>query len=343
MSSFPANPGRSRRGAPRRVVICVYPGVTLLDATGPAQVFSETAHVLDDVTSSYEIVLTSSAGGPVPTDTGIGLETRSLAEAAATEIDTLLVAGGLGVFDAARDEAIVQWLRSHAPHARRAGSTCMGAFLMAAAGLLADRRAVTHWRWCEELQRRHPETSVECDPIFVRDGSIWSSAGVSAGIDLALAMVEEDHGHAVALEVSRRLVVYLKRPGGQSQFSAPLAAQAADRSGIFDPLHTWIAGNLDADLRVERLAEHARMSPRNFARLYIAHVGTTPAKSVETMRIEAAKRLLEGIDVPVGVVAQSCGFGDDERMRRAFLRHLGIAPVDYRRRFGTMVQHKHRL
>ena len=176
---------------------------------------------------------------------------------------------------------------------------------------------------------------VECDSIFVRDGPIWSSAGVTAGIDMALAMVEEDYGRPLALEIARTLVVYLKRPGGQSQFSSALAAQTIDEHGTFSALHEWLSENLNGDLRVERLAEYSAMSPRSFARVYARSVGMTPAKAVETMRIEAAKRYLEEGNLAVKTIAAQCGFGDDERMRRAFLRHTGIAPFHYRRRFGA--------
>jgi transcriptional regulator GlxA family with amidase domain len=331
MSSFSAKP----RNPPRRVVIVVYPGVTLLDTTGPAQVFTEAAHIVSAPAPPYRIVLASKNGGSVVTDTGIPLGTVSLRKAAAQPIDTLLVSGGLGVFDAALDDDIVEWIRTQSSRARRTGSTCMGAFLTAAAGLLQGRRAATHWRWGRELQKQHPDVTVERDPIFVRDGPMWSSAGVTAGIDLALAMVEEDHGHGAALAVARRLVVFLKRPGGQAQFSATLSAQSCDQGGAFDVLHAWIADHLDADLRVHQLAERISMSARNFARLYTAQVGATPAHAVETLRIEAAKRLLEGNRISIKIVAGRCGFGDYERMRRAFLRSVGIAPSEYRERFGV--------
>ncbi len=331
MSSFPAIRARHCH----RVAILVYPGVTLLDAAGPAQVFSEAGHVIGRGASPYKVILASRGGGPVASDTGIGLESCSLRQAAAAPIDTLLVAGGLGVFDAAADKRITAWLRIQGPRARRIGSTCMGAFLAAAAGWLEGRRAVTHWRWCDRLQAQCPQARIERDPIFLRDGHVWSSAGVTAGIDLALAMVEADHGHGAALAVARRLVVYLKRPGGQAQFSAALAAQSADETGRFDRLHGWIADHLRADLRVERLAERAGMSPRNFARVYAARVGRTPAETVESMRVEAARRRLEEGRTAVKTIAGGCGFGDDERMRRAFLRHLGVAPQDYRSRFAA--------
>ncbi len=335
MASFSANPRQSSRRGLRRVVIVVYPGVTLLDGTGPAQVFHSACEEAGEVVAPYEIVMASKEGGLITSDTGVALGTVSLEEAAASEIDTLLVAGGEGIFDILADDSSVEWLRDQASRARRVGSTCMGAFLTGAAGLLAGRRVTTHWRWCDELQKCHPDVTVERDSIFVRDGPVWSSAGVTAGIDLALAMVEEDYGRRLALQVARSLVVYLKRPGGQSQFSSALAAQSIDETGTFSALHDWLSENLNGDLRVERLAGHAGMSPRNFARLYAARVGMTPAKAVETLRIEAAKRLLEESNKTITTVAADCGFGDTERMRRAFLRHTGTAPLQYRRRFGT--------
>lgn len=335
MSSFSAKASASPEQSPRRVVILVYPGVTLLDATGPAQVFAMIAQIDPRTTRPYEIVLTSRHGGPVTSDTGVDLGTVSLADATSTAVDTLLVAGGMGIFEAAADRTLVDWVENQASEARRTGSTCMGAFLTATAGLLDGRRAVTHWRWCQELQERHPKVQVESEPIFLHDDPIWSSAGVTAGIDLALAMIEEDHGHDLALEVARRLVVFLKRPGGQAQFSAALSAQTADREGDFEALHAWIAENLACDLRVERLAARAGMSPRTFARLYGARTQRTPARVVESMRVEAAKRLLEDERLLIKTIAARCGFKDYEGLRRAFLRQTGIAPIEYRRRFGV--------
>jgi len=335
MPSITAKPRSEPGRLTRRVVILVYDGTTLLDATGPAQVFNSARENGGDGQSRYEIVLASRTGGMIATDTGIRLGSLTLQEAAAEPIDTLIVAGGIGVFALTEDPEVNQWIRQVARRCRRVGSTCMGAFLTASAGLLSGKRAATHWRWCDELRKRHPDVSVEDDPIYVRDGNVWSSAGVSAGIDLALAMVEEDEGRSLALAVARSLVVYLKRPGGQSQFSAALTAQAADSDGVFEPLLHWIANNLDADLRVEQLAEFCRMSPRTFARLYTERMGTTPAKTVERMRVEAAKRLLESGGQSVAAVARSCGLGDDQRLRRAFLRHVGTAPSEFQRRFGA--------
>jgi len=211
----------------------------------------------------------------------------------------------------------------------------MGAFLTAETGLLKRRRVTTHWRWCEELQRRHADLKVESEPIFIKEGRYSSSAGVSAGIDLALSLVQDDHGRDVALAVARNLVLYLKRPGGQSQFSSLLRAQLFEGSDRFNDLNIWITENLDANLRVERLAERTGMSVRSFSRSYVASIGQTPAKAVETLRLERAKRLLESTSMPLKLVARRCGFGTHERMRRSFIRQIGTAPVDYRRRFGS--------
>lgn len=245
-----------------------------------------------------------------------------------------MTVGGAGTAAAMKDDVLIAWLARQGGRARRVTSVCSGTFLLAAAGLLKGRRCTTHWRQCARLQRLFPDLTVEPDPIFVRDGNVWSSAGVTAGIDLALALIEADLGRAAALETARQLVVFLKRPGGQSQFSALLAAQARD-DGSFAALHDWIADHLDADLRVEALAERAGMSPRNFARLYAERMGTTPAKAVERMRVEAARRALEETADAIEAIARRCGFGDEERLRRAFLRRLGVPPRDYRRRFAA--------
>jgi transcriptional regulator GlxA family with amidase domain len=211
---------------------------------------------------------------------------------------------------------------------------CTGAFLIAAAGLLDGRRATTHWRWCERLARQFPRVRVDADAIFVRDGAIFTSAGVTAGIDLALSLVEEDLGRALAMSVARQLVVHTRRTGGQSQFSETLRMQSAD-DGSFDALHQWIAANLDADLSVEALAAHAGMSVRHFARVYRAHTGETPARAVARLRLEAARHQLEGAAARVGSVARAVGFGDPDRLRRAFHRHLGVTPRAYRAAFAA--------
>ena len=321
----------------RRVVIVVYPGVTLLDAAGPSQVFSSANEVPGSPGEAprYRVVLASPDGGEIRTDTGITLGTLPLRQASARPIDTLIVAGGFGVFDVLEEKTLTRWIASRHKACRRVATTCMGAFLAAEAGLLTGQTVTTHWRRVEELQARYPDIRVQCDPLFTRNGKMWSSAGVTAGIDLALAMVEEDHGHHVAMQIAQSLVVFLKRPGGQSQFSNVLAAQKDDSGGTFSDLHAWIAGNLQADLIVETLARHAGMSPRTFARLYKERTGITPAKSVEMMRVDAAKQLLEQTTLAPAEVALRTGLVDEQRLRRAFLRHVGVSPHEYRRTFGT--------
>jgi transcriptional regulator GlxA family with amidase domain len=248
-------------------------------------------------------------------------------------IDTLIVAGGLGTRAAVSDPALIAWLRRAAPRVRRLASVCSGAFLLAEAGLLDGRRATTHWSSCADLARRYPRVKVEPDPIFVRDGNVYTSAGVTSGMDLALALVEEDHGRELALAVARWLVLFLKRPGGQSQFSAQLSVQLASRQPLQE-LQAWIVENVHADLSVAALAARAGMSPRNFARVFTREIGVTPARFVETARVEAARRQLED-DGSQGVenVAAACGFGSAETLRRAFLRTLRVSPTDYRSRF----------
>lgn len=325
---------------PRRIVVVGFERAQLLDIAGPPQVFaSATALGTADGRDGYEVILVSPAGGTITTSAGIGIATAPLATLVAGEAlpaappDTLIVVGGPGVHDAAALPALVEGIAALAGAARRVCSVCTGAFLLASTGLLDGRRAVTHWASCDLLQARFPAIRVEADPIFIRDRPIWSSAGVTAGIDLALALVEEDFGHALAMQVARHLVVFLKRPGGQSQFSAPLRAQTAGDATL-DSLHAWMESHLDGDLRVERLAAQAGLSPRHFARAYAAKLGTTPAKTVEAMRVEAARRALEAGTAPIKQIAHQSGFGDEERMRRAFLRRLGVNPSDYRQRFA---------
>lgn len=321
-------------------MILVYPGVTLLDAAGVAQVFSsaDEAARKEGQAPRYRVRLASPGGGAVATDTGIELGTVTLRTAARAPIDTLIVAGGLGVFDLIEERKLIDWIRARHASCRRLASTCMGAFLTAEAGLLDGREATTHWRRIAELQRRYPQVRVRCDPLFLRDGKLWSSAGVTAGIDLALAMVEEDHGHEVAMQVAQSLVVFLKRPGGQSQFSNVLLAQRQDLDGRFSDLQAWISGNLQADLSVEALAQRAGMSPRSFARLYKERIGVTPAKSVELLRVDAAKRLLERRANSLARIARQTGLVDEQRLRRAFLRHAGVSPSEYRRKFGPCAE-----
>ena len=277
----------------------------------------------------YDPHVVAPQAGPITTSAGLTLIAEAL-PSSPRNIDTVLIAGGHGVDDVATDRHVLRWIARRGRHARRIASVCTGSFLLAATGLLDGRRATTHWRRCAELARRYPAVRVENDPIFVRDGDVWTSAGVTAGIDLALAFVEDDLGRAAALSVARQLVVFAKRPGGQAQFSAGLAL-ATDPD--FDALHAWMAGNLHQDLSVPRLADRAGMSERSFARRYRAATGTTPSRAVERLRVEAAREALGTTRRSIKDVARRCGFGSEETMRRSFLRMLAVAPRDYRQRF----------
>jgi transcriptional regulator GlxA family with amidase domain len=322
------------RAPPRRVAIVAFPGVTLLDISGPAQVFAE-LQAIDPPGAGYSLSYLSTAGGLVPTDVGMMIDTAPISSVLPNQVDTLVIPGGPGIWALRQDAVLMKWILQALPEARRVASVCLGAFALAWTGVLDGKRAVTHWRYCPRLAEGFPSIRVEPNAIFVRDGRVWTSAGVSAGIDLALAMIEEDFGHTTALDIARRLVVFLKRPGGQSQFSTVLAAQASDVEGRFSALHAWIIENIAGDLKVETLAEKAGMSPRTFARAYTSRTGMTPASGVEALRVETARLLLENSEIGgVVEVARRAGFGDDERMRRAFMRHLGVSPSEYRSRFS---------
>lgn len=320
----------------RRVAMVVYPDVQILDVTGPLEVFARTARWLVDHGRSrrpaYTVELLAARRGVVHSSSGLDLVVRRAFADVRDGVDTLLVAGGIGARRAPTDRALTTWLRRTAPRVRRLASVCTGAFFLAEAGLLDGRRATTHWAACRELAERYPRVAVEADPIFVRDGRVYTSAGVTAGMDLALAMVEEDHGREVAVAVARELVMFVKRPGGQSQFSVPLMVQTTDRQPLRD-LQAWIGEHPGADLSVEALARRAAMSVRNFARVFTREVGMTPARFVERARVEAARRRLEDSSSSVEAVAGQCGFGSAEIMRRTFLRTVRVNPADYRRRF----------
>jgi transcriptional regulator GlxA family with amidase domain len=311
-----------------------YPAVQVLDVTGPLQVFaSANDHVAEARgMPPYAVRVVAQGGHAVTASAGLGLAAGPLPPVAAA-LDTLMIAGGQGVEAAAADPALVAWVRARAQRARRTASVCTGAFLLAAAGLLDGRRAATHWSVCAELARRFPAVRVEPDPIFVRDGPVWTSAGVTAGIDLALALVEQDLGRRVALAVARYLVVFLKRPGGQAQFSAALSLQASEER--FGALHEWINTHLADDISLPVLAGQAGMSERSFSRHYAEATGLTPGRAVERLRVEAARRLLSESRLPVKRISQRCGFGSEETMRRSFLRLLAATPQDYRARFSS--------
>ena len=316
---------------PHRVEIVAFENVQLLDVAGPLQVFVSANDLAEAAgrRHPYEPVVVADRP-PVTASAGLGLGTHPLPRPD-RPLDTLIVAGGFGVYPACENAKLIAWIKARAARARRLASVCSGAFLLAAAGLLDGRRAVTHWERCAEFARRFPAVRLEPDPIFVRDGNVWTSAGITAGIDLALALVEADLGRGTALAVARRLVVFLKRPGGQAQFSTTLALQHGDAR--FERLHAWIADNLRADLSVPVLADAAGMSERSFVRHYRRATGRTPARAVEQVRVEAARQMLEA-GRPVKRVAAQCGFGSEETLRRSFLRLLGATPQDYRDRFS---------
>jgi len=336
-----ASDGDRKRSEPRRVAVLAFPEAQSLDVIGPLEVFSSATRWLardpGRRAPGYPLELLSSSGeGPVRMSCGVSLLARGLPARSAPRPDTLIVAGGAGTRAAVADLALIAWLRAIAPRVRRLASVCTGAFLLAEAGLLDGRRATTHWSACAALARRYPRVRVDPDPIFVRDGGVYTSAGVTSGMDLALALVEEDHGREVALAVARGLVLFLKRPGGQSQFSAQLSSQLASRQPIQE-LQAWIIENVHRDLSVAELAARAGMSPRNFARVFAREVGATPALFVETARVEAARRRLEEDGGRrIEAVAAECGFGSAETMRRAFLRRVRVSPSDYRTRFQAI-------
>jgi transcriptional regulator GlxA family with amidase domain len=336
MAKSPRSPPSPVRDWPHRVIeVLAYPSVQLLDVTGPLQVFASTNDLVAQARGAPPYVLRVVAKGRqgvVTASAGLAIATSPLPRVR-TALDTLIVAGGPGVEAAAADPALVDWLRQRSKNARRVASVCTGAFLLGASGALDGRRAATHWSCCAELARRFPAVQVESDPIFVRDGSVWTSAGVSAGIDLALALVEEDLGRAAALAVARYLVVFLKRPGGQAQFSEALSLQSADDT--FGALHEWIDKHLADDLPLPMLAAQAGMSERSFSRRYVEATGLTPARAIERLRVEAARRLLSESRQPVKRISQRCGFGSEETMRRSFLRVLAATPRDYRARFSS--------
>ena len=314
----------------RRVVIVAFDDAQPLDVVGPAEVFNTAARIQPP---GYRVEVVAPSAEPIRA-ASVRLAPDKAIASCRGPIDTLICAGGTGVREAARDDQLVRWVKGAAKRSRRTASVCTGAFLLAEAGLLDGKRATTHWSGCAALATRYPGVTVEPDPIFVQDGNVYTSAGVTAGMDLALALVDEDLGRDVALETARWLVLFLRRPGGQSQFSAQLAAQAAEREPLQE-LQAWIPDNLKADLSVPALAQRVAMSERNLARAFKQEVGLTPAAYVESSRVERARIALETGGEPVELIARRTGFGTVETMRRAFRRRLGVSPRDYRNRFNA--------
>jgi transcriptional regulator GlxA family with amidase domain len=323
--------------ATRRIVFVAAPGAEILDLVGPLQVFARASEIFvkQNPTASpiYSVeVVTTSPHRSLVANCGLRITAHKTFREFRGNIDTLLVAGGSAIENDEINTQVIRWLKTIAGQVRRIGSVCTGAMLLARAGLLDGRRATTHWNWCEVLIRRAPRTHVDPDPIFVRDKNVYTSAGVTAGMDLALALVEEDHGSRLALQVARNLVLYLRRPGGQSQFSAALSLQLSDRKPLGE-LESWVLDNLNKPLTVPVLAQRVAMSPRNFARVFAREMKTTPAKFVERLRVETARRRLEESHNSMESIASDCGFGSVNSMRSVFQRALRIAPGQYRRHF----------
>ena len=336
MSVNPSLPGTEKASAAnvRRIVLLAVPPATELDIIGPASVFAAVNGLSgrNDLMCRTEVVTT----GPdraIEGLFGVSVVAHRHYSEVLHEVDTLLVVGGEGVRRTADGEVLV-WLREMATRVRRLGSVCTGAFLLAAAGLLDGRRATTHWAYADELASRYPKVTVDPDPIWVQDGNVYTSAGVTAGMDLALALVEEDYGTRVALEVARGLVLFLRRPGGQAQFSVSLSTQAPERKSLHD-LQIWMAENLSSDLSVEALAARSAMSPRNFARVFARELGITPARYVTRLRLEAARRQLEQTSKGMEEIAYDCGFGSADLMRRSFVRSFNVTPPRYRECHGV--------
>ncbi len=322
--------------APHQVVIVAFSGIELLDVTGPAEVFSVASRVAGADHAGYAVRIATSDGGPVATSSGVRLLADLTLDAVPDRMDTLLVAGAIELVGEAVepvvDQEVIAWLRGAAPRAGRVGSVCAGAHLLAAAGLLDGRPATTHWLTAPRLAAEHPEVRVDPDPIFVRADRVWTCAGVTSGMDMALAMVAEDHGQALALATARAMVMYVKRSGGQSQFSVPLSVPACADDRI-DDLRRWITEHLTEDLSAEALAARLHLSVRHFTRLFRQRTATTPAAYVEAARLEAARRLLEDGDHGLPEVAAASGLGSVETLHRVFRRRLGTTPAEYRRRF----------
>jgi transcriptional regulator GlxA family with amidase domain len=326
----------------RAVLILLFSGVQSLDVTGPLEVFAGAARYRSpdagrrdgadgEAEPAYRVSTASLGRQPVSTSSGLTLvPDADLRRLAGRGIHTLIVPGGDGT--SAPDPELIEWLRRHALRAQRITSVCTGAFLLAAAGLLSGKRVTTHWAYSDTLARRYPDVRVDPEPIYVRDGTVATSAGVTAGIDLSLALVEEDIGRDTALAVARYLVVFLRRPGGQAQFSAQLRAQVAQRAPLRE-VQQWITERPAADLSVESLAARAGLSARQFARTFAAQTGVPPGRYVDQVRLEAARRRLEDTGDGVEQIARSCGYGTPEAMRRAFVRTLGVSPAGYRHRF----------
>lgn len=331
------NANQQKNSQSRNVVMVIYPDAHVLDVAGPIEILTGTRLFVDQEVEPYSVTVVSANAGPVTTTSGLTLQAdKSFASAkrSRTPIDTLLIAGGHGTSNALKSKPLLNYVRWAAQRANRVVSICTGAMILAEAGLLDNRRATTHWFWCPVLAKHYPTIKVDADALFVRDGHIWTSAGVTAGMDLSLALIEQDWGHEIALQIARYNVMYMMRPGGQAQFSAQLIAQQQEGGPLSETLD-YILNYVGENLTVTTLAARACMSERSFARKFKEATGMTPAQYVEIARLQVARVQLEQTNDLIEVVALNVGFTNPERMRRAFQRHLGISASDYRDRFQS--------
>lgn len=339
MNTHISEPSSQEVGRFRRIGFLVFPDCEILDVCGPLEAFYFASHWLTRLGRTaepgYQTVVISAAPGPIRTMSGTGIVATHSYSDVADGLDTLVVAGGFGVEQASKDKALIEWVRSIAPQSRRIASICSGAFILAAAGLLHHRRVTTHWMFSDLLATLWPSTNVDASLLFARDGNVYTSGGITSGIDLALALVEEDTGHEVMLAVARTMVVFPRRPGGQSQFSAFTSLSETTNRPEISQLRIWMMAHPSADLSVPTLADRMGMSIRNFSRLFHNEMGETPAQFAEKVRAEAARCKLEQTALPIEMIAKECGFGDPERMRRTFQRLYDTSPADYRARFRS--------
>ncbi|WP_417456387.1 GlxA family transcriptional regulator [Kordiimonas sp.] len=313
---------------PHKLILLTFDGAQVLDITGPAQVFASANEALER--EAYKITLVSSAGQRTATSAGIALETTALSALEPEGVaDTLMVAGGHGTRAAVMDDELIDWVKRAAEDARRVASVCSGTFILAAAGLLKGRRASTHWQSANTLARLYPGVSVDADAIYVEDGPYWTSAGVTAGIDMSLAMVERDHGRELAMTIARRLVVYARRPGYQSQFSTLLRGQSRGSAPVAKAIG-WMVDNMKSTVTVTGAADHVGMSERSFHRRFVAETNSTPAKYLERLRLDAARLMLEETSEPLKTVAAEAGFGTAPRLIQVFEKRFGLSPTAYR-------------
>lgn len=323
----------------KTIAFVLFEDALALNIAGPAEVFGGANRLSGKAAPLYELMYVSTSGGLVRTSSGVSIQTQSIASIDLHALDTVIVVGGSTVVRAMGDGLLIDWIARAANVVRRTCGVCTGAFLLAAAKLLDGRRAVTHWAAVDDLMAQFPAVHVERDPIYINDGNIWTSAGISAGIDLALTLVEADHDRRLSLAIAKDLVVFLHRPGGQAQFSRTLAAQGSSSTrsieSRLESLHGWMVEHLDEDLGVEALAVRMKMAPRTFARKFVDWYGRTPAKLIEDLRLEAACRYLEEDRISIKQILQLCGFGDEERMRRTFMRRLRVSPAQYRQQFAV--------